>query len=185
MSLQVVQSKLGELYNSVGELSEQEKERRELDPFPNEFIGFVRDYRYRSGAMDEFPKHTMRIVVDDSMVLWLSTDTTTFEKNILRYMDVGTKMGKLNGKLMMVRRVDGRLVPVKIMPEPFMKGNGKYVCDKYGRVLFDGARVYDVQRRADGVVNRLNGTGEDPTIRVKCDDETETNRYARNLIRLV
>lgn len=184
MSLQVVQSKLSELTSSVAELSQAEKDRRELDPFPSEFVGFVRDYRYRSGGFDEMPKHTMRIAVDDSIVLWLSTDTLTFEKNILRYMDVGTKMRKINGTLMLVRRVDGRLVPVKIMPDPYLIDD-KYVCDKYKRVLFEEARVYDVQRRAEGRVDRLSGGGGDPIVSVKLDNGEQLNRYTRNIIRLV
>lgn len=113
-----------------------------VDPVPKQFVGFIRDYRYRSGGVDEMPKHTMRVVVDSSMILWVSVPSSLFETNIVQAAKMKS-MDKLNGRLVeCARQANFGIVPVRLLPDPLRTSEGSLISDQFNRVLYMDARVY-------------------------------------------
>lgn len=160
-----------------------------VDPLPVSFVGVIKDYRYRSGAVDEMPKHTMRIAVDSTLVLWCSVPSAVFEENIMQTVRMKS-MDKLNGKLVLCeRRSTYGVTPVRLLDDPFRREDGSYAVDSFGRVLYPGARVYRKARNSQGTVRELvngNNTADRPIVSVEYDNRDDMlNEYSDQLIRLV
>ena len=196
MSIQLLKEAddaIGTLRAKLAEVREDELRRLVQDPMPKKFVGSVRDYRYRSGdyLKGELPKHTMRIVVDESLVLWMSTTTDVFERNILskmKFKGFEAMSKKLNGKLLMVERIDSRLVPVSLMPDP-LKLNDIVLTDIYGRPMWEGAPVIVLNlekgERQGTVTGVVAGTeGILASINLP-DRDSPINKYSRNLVRAI
>lgn len=173
--LAVVESRRTEASRAIVAMEEAiQASRNELkvDPVPQDFIGTVRDYRYRSGGVDEMPRHTMRVDVDPTMTLWVSVPSTMFEKYIVFKMKAKA-MSKLNGKLILCRRNSQYgLLPIDLLPDPYRKDDGTYIKDIYDRVLYREAKVFATDFNDSGVVQEYVGSN---VLRVQLDRFDDTS----------
>jgi hypothetical protein len=138
------ESKTQELLSVLQNAEEAAKEQlttlngiKNLDPCPRTFVGVVEGYRFTTGVKGQQPSHRFELQCGNGLKLHIETKPEQFGALMID-MDMGEiKPSKINGKLVIVARSPGVLVPTEmIAAEPIPNKR-----DRWGNYLWVGAYV--------------------------------------------
>lgn len=151
------------------------------NPNPQAMVGFIKDFRFRMGDVNESPRFTFKLDTRLGMVLWISCSTEIMMPIMREMPDSKESIAKqFNGKMLkVIANGSGILIPSQML-EHFSGAT-----DYYGAPLYRDARVIRYEDGQPGVVVR-QGSNDPSVVWVNFDnfDDPETAFSSDGLIRL-